>query len=804
MHFPPPCEIRDSAAGPLQSIHGPTFITTRSVNHNTHHGETGLNTLHRAAALEAFYDSAENFSQPRCHPETRAEMLDDLYEWATAAEQSSSMCWLHGPAGAGKSAIMQTLCQRLEEDSLLGGAFFFKQGHPSRGYATAFFATLAYQLALHNKDLKQSISESIETNPSIVGRNMETQLQKLIIEPHQSLENHAPLILLVDGLDECDDAHAQQKILHSIAGSLRQYPSSFRFLIASRPEAQIREVFEDNSFAEILKTVNVQQSYEDIRTYLCDEFARIHREHTETMGSIPIPWPSSDIIETLMWNSSGYFIYAATVIKFIDDKQFRPTDQLAIIQNLCPHSDSPFAALDQVYSQILSGVPIRYHAKLRDILSAIILLDWYPALPEDLEGLLALESGDVRLVLRGLHSLLEMDSALDGIHVHHASFRDFLSDQNRSSIFYINSDHQRIKLAGLVLKALAYIDDDFNTTTQIAHSVWTRYLPSVPPSVELLPLFQCFTPDWFDWTHRFWEDIEPDMLELHAWLIKLDPVPREVIQWLDDYMFICSYEPVNWPNIDQNTPLSLQSIRQLQAQMDSSVTIDACREALLRTPQLLRIFQLCQLLQSTHFGGLGFPAMRIVLDLSWDDMRAVIRSLHEITAEEPTEVPIMSLTLNTLCQENAIQSLVCKDIACGFIRLVQQMGKPNVNVSLWGQYIRSSPHSNPELLCGLRRLVSPQGLPGISQAIKLSGPFEFHDVLQWLKSFRDPPMDLIEQWEHCLWQCRDRAYYGTKYSDEELEKRWENYLERNRERQARLKPPDTEVVQFWVDFLKRN
>ncbi|KAJ7855877.1 hypothetical protein B0H14DRAFT_3448701 [Mycena olivaceomarginata] len=39
------------------------------------------------------------------------------------------ICWLHGPAGAEKSTIMQTLCQQLQDAGRLGGAFFFKRGH---------------------------------------------------------------------------------------------------------------------------------------------------------------------------------------------------------------------------------------------------------------------------------------------------------------------------------------------------------------------------------------------------------------------------------------------------------------------------------------------------------------------------------------------------------------------------------------------------------------------------------------------------------------------------------------------------
>ncbi|KAJ7616423.1 hypothetical protein FB45DRAFT_757223, partial [Roridomyces roridus] len=54
----------------------------------------GLDTLHRHAALEAIYDSAESFPQPRCHPETRIKMLDDLCRRLN--DPGIRVIWLHG------------------------------------------------------------------------------------------------------------------------------------------------------------------------------------------------------------------------------------------------------------------------------------------------------------------------------------------------------------------------------------------------------------------------------------------------------------------------------------------------------------------------------------------------------------------------------------------------------------------------------------------------------------------------------------------------------------------------------------
>ncbi|KAJ7748234.1 hypothetical protein B0H14DRAFT_2307480, partial [Mycena olivaceomarginata] len=62
--------------------------------------------------------------QPKCLPQTRTEFLDNLFNWALA-RNSCPIRWLHGLAGAEKSAIMQTLSRQLQDSGRLGGTFFF-------------------------------------------------------------------------------------------------------------------------------------------------------------------------------------------------------------------------------------------------------------------------------------------------------------------------------------------------------------------------------------------------------------------------------------------------------------------------------------------------------------------------------------------------------------------------------------------------------------------------------------------------------------------------------------------------------
>jgi hypothetical protein len=178
------------------------------------------------------------------------------------------------------------------------------------------------------------------------------------------------------------------------------------------------------------------------------------------MARIPYPWPTPETIGNLVGKSSGYFIYASTVIKFIDDKNFRPTERLAIITGITePFSESPFASLDQLYTQILSQVHAR--PQLLKILMVVASKLLFSHGPAHIEQLLELEQGDLRLALRGLHSVitgLEEDNSDDswGLNFHHASFRDFLQDPGRAGIFYVGGSPHRTDLSHHILKAFSY------------------------------------------------------------------------------------------------------------------------------------------------------------------------------------------------------------------------------------------------------------------------------------------------------------------------------------------------------------
>ncbi|KAJ7055075.1 hypothetical protein C8F01DRAFT_958994, partial [Mycena amicta] len=218
-------------------------------------------------------------------------------------------------------------------------------------------------------------------------------------------------------------------------------------LVASRPEAHIMETFGEDIFVNgytILRPTNVEQSFTDVRTYLVNEFSRILHGHSSmTRRRHPPTWPSKNDLDRLVDHSSGYFIYAATVVKFVEDEDSFPDKQLQLIVDLvslAPTEENPFSTLDQLYCQILSTVPLRHQDKVMQILCLVVDLKLTHS--HQLEEVLALHKGEVQLVLRRLHSLIKISPSLkDGgtsvqLSIHHASFVDFLYDPRRSQEFH--------------------------------------------------------------------------------------------------------------------------------------------------------------------------------------------------------------------------------------------------------------------------------------------------------------------------------------------------------------------------------
>jgi NACHT domain len=367
-----------------------------------------------------------------------------ILDWIHS-ENSTSFFWLYGSAGAGKTAILQAiaefLCSPSESGHNFAASFFFTRGKKGRDEGRFLFSTIAYQLALKAPGLRQHVNHIVELDPTLHTKSMHVQLESLIIDAfrHLSPLPQRPYLVIVDGLDECHDKATQQWILRLLCETITVHKLPLRFLIGSRPESHIRDSFDQESLYTVTRRVVLDESFDpgrDIQVFLQDGFAKICARNP-ILSHVEQPWPKEGIIDLLVQRSSGQFIYAATVLKFVGADFCSPTKQLALV--LKPDSTA-FSDLDQLYTQVLSVYP----SKVNIVQYLGIISACHGELAEVIEDIFGMEEGELKLMLRGLSSLMNDESEYTGAasyvipHFAHTSFGDYLFDSSRSGPFHVN------------------------------------------------------------------------------------------------------------------------------------------------------------------------------------------------------------------------------------------------------------------------------------------------------------------------------------------------------------------------------
>ncbi|KAJ8089268.1 hypothetical protein PM082_014516 [Marasmius tenuissimus] len=445
-----------------------------NVFHTTYNGSfhprrPGTEILSGYIAPTALHSSEARNSLTGCLKGTRVAAIGALDRWIEDPSKKHQVCWVHGGAGVGKSAIAQTICESFRRKSQLAASFFFSRNDNARSTLDSLFPTLAYQLAttpaLRNAGLSSFIDDSISRNPvGLKEMNLEGEFQTLLFQPCAQVDpkrwKTLPKLVVIDGLDECmggsgakDASHAQETLLSIIYNATSASPSlPLIFVIFSRPERTIRNFFKATLLHEVVDIRNYRaQADEDIKRYLDKEFAGVSDSHPEllTIGR----WPGEQVVGKLVGKADGHFIYVVTVMKYITANNPSPADlreRLDIVLRTEETSSHPdLSDLDRLYHTILQ--PFTHDGLREQVLLPILQLIITPH-PRDVQigtpkgrsqhlvaALLQIDIHQCTALLSQLRSVLHVpdERQSEDISILHASFLDFLCEQRRSHGFHI-------------------------------------------------------------------------------------------------------------------------------------------------------------------------------------------------------------------------------------------------------------------------------------------------------------------------------------------------------------------------------
>ena len=381
----------------------------------------------------AFGSFSDQF-HARCHPKLGLN-CSTRSETESRVLRANAYFWLNGMAGTGKSTISRTIAQESADHSQLGASFSFKRGEGTRGDASRFFTTLAAHLVQHLPVLIPYVEKILQMEPNISGKTMKEQFERFILRPLAEFKNqrYAPLVIVIDVLDECENYSHVKQIIHLFAEARFIQTVNVRVFLTSRPELPIRLGFEEISGGayqdHILHEIPHPTIEHDIETFLKDELAMVQKQNEHWLAP---DWPGEQNIQTLVTMAVPLFIFAATICRFIGDRRWDPEEQLKIV--LKYQNAGQTDLLDKIYQPIMNQMLAdrtdvkkkKLFKKFRYIINSIVTLA-DPLSVNALANLLDIPKNIIDRILGKLHSVLDVSSSPDTpVRLWYLSFRDFL------------------------------------------------------------------------------------------------------------------------------------------------------------------------------------------------------------------------------------------------------------------------------------------------------------------------------------------------------------------------------------------
>jgi hypothetical protein len=474
-----------------------------------------------------------------CLPGTRESFLQEICDVLNNADEDAPrVCLVTGVAGSGKSAVAHSIARLYDGQKRLGSSFCFTSTDVANRNPKNLFTTIARDLCDRDPQYKSALWQIVKDDRALrTSQSPMEQVKRLIIEPSQHLHGIGPLVIVIDALDESGDQASREQLLRAISEHVAEmaFPTNLRFLITARPDSDILD--ELPSCPQIVRKqmgdIPQDTAEEDVRKFIHNS---LHR-YTELESC----WPDQEWCRLLVHHSQTLFQWASTACNFIRGHgaaglNLRERFEI-VVQADNSESVHP---LDMLYRTILEqqftldGAQHRF----REVMAIVLSLNE----PLSITSLSTLFVGhlNVRDIIKPLGSLL--DGAFDEerpIRPLHTSFRDFLLDETRSSVFHIHIQSQHSLCLGRALLAcmrnmlrfnICDLEDSRDRNTAIP-DLPSRVNKAIPPHLayscqywmDHLQHTDC-TPDSLNEITLFFKDMFPYWLEVISLLSLSSPL----------------------------------------------------------------------------------------------------------------------------------------------------------------------------------------------------------------------------------------------------------------------------------------
>jgi hypothetical protein len=359
-----------------------------------------------------------------------------------------------GKPGYGKTVLSSLLIEDLEDSSPSdGGVLFYHFAVERRDYCSPYYALRAVLVQLlhkfrWHKEVIDRISVLMESDSS---GQVTASDQDIYAALSLVLEGFQNIILVLDGLDECEDPTAFLQLIKELCAS-----TPTKALILGRPNVEL-----PMRFQHLLIYLPETSNMEDIKAYLEPQILLLKDRRL-----IPEEVALAKVVNALTTRAEGIFLWAWLMIQYLSCRVLSPKERVAAI-----FESIPIEGLDNMYEKILRVLDRGYaneKASVRRIFEFIAIC-FRPVLATELQVALAITPGKVTEstsfivefeesvpIICGAVVEIQRDGSVRFIH---SSFRDFLissSDSTYRRSFTVDERAAHIRCATTCLSYLIY------------------------------------------------------------------------------------------------------------------------------------------------------------------------------------------------------------------------------------------------------------------------------------------------------------------------------------------------------------
>ncbi|CAF9943521.1 MAG: hypothetical protein ALECFALPRED_000540 [Alectoria fallacina] len=369
-------------------------------------------------------------------------------EWGQSSV--SSILWLHGIPGSGKTRLVSTVINTMldansnSSTSLI--AFFYcarNTAEPERAKPVEIMGALLRQLASSKPDLpvKEPVAKEYEMRRKKAEDDC-SSLKKLTVQDCTRLiieliKDH-PALIILDALDECEE-NTRHELLEAFDEIISHSAEVVKVFVSSRDDIDIKLYLENSRNISI----NVENNGSDIARFVQLEVDRLISKRLLLDGKVSLKFKRK-MVETLINGAQGMFRWVQMSLEALKRIKFLPDFKKALGQlpsELSGLYDIIHAQIDQTetHGRDVAVQTLKWLLCAQRLLSAEELIAAVYQVDEDIatdsDGDSELESEQLQSpindILRLCRNFVVFDSEQQSFRFAHQSVREYLLKQAR-------------------------------------------------------------------------------------------------------------------------------------------------------------------------------------------------------------------------------------------------------------------------------------------------------------------------------------------------------------------------------------